>query len=59
MVDLGCNAGVTFDTTGQFVSEIAVWRLRELSIQVDWGVCRGIEACVGWLPNTSSLGEGR
>ena len=34
MVDLGCIAGVTFDTTGQFVSEIAVWRLRELSIKL-------------------------
>ena len=59
MVDLGCNAGITFDTTGQFVSEIAVMAPKRVEYQIDWGVCGGIEACVGWLPNTSSLGEGR
>lgn len=25
--------------------------------QIDWGVCRRIEACVGWLPKLSNLGR--
>ena len=24
--------------------------------RIDWGVCREIEAFVGWLPNTSNSG---
>ena len=27
--------------------------------QIDWSVCRGIEACVGWVPNASNLEGGR
>ena len=31
--------------------------LEIIEYQIDWGVCREIDAFVGWLPNTSTLGE--
>ena len=32
--------------------------LGRVEYRIDWGVCRELEAFVGWLPNTSNSGGG-